>query len=72
MKKLQVEDNKHLYRDENSNAIINTNFEEYNNYISLRNRRENERKKINSIENEINTMKSDLEEIKSLLKSIVK
>lgn len=71
MKKI-VKDDKNLYRDESSNAIINTNLEEYNNYISLRNRRENERKKINSIENEINTMKSDLEEIKSLLKSIVK
>lgn len=72
MKKIPVKNSKHLYRDEDSNAIVNTNFEEYNNYISIRNKRENDKNKITSIQNEINDMKSDLEEIKSLLKSIVK
>lgn len=72
MKMKPVKDNKHLFRDVNSNAIVNTNIDDYNAYISQRDKRENEKKRVRNLEGEIHSMKNDIEEIKNLLKSIIK
>jgi hypothetical protein len=53
-----------LYRDETSNAIINSNDKEYNEYIQSRNRLIENQNKIQKIE-------QDISEIKSLLKMII-
>tara|TARA_R100000152_G_C6602853_1_gene59354 strand:- start:244 stop:438 length:195 start_codon:yes stop_codon:yes gene_type:complete len=62
---IPVEGHKNLYRDENSGAIINHDSLGYSQYMKMKNRKLNERE-------ELDRMKSDIEEIKSLLKEIVK
>lgn len=53
-----------LYRDENTNAIINTNDSVYTDYINSRNRLIENQEKMTTIENE-------LTEIKELLKILL-
>jgi len=62
-----VDGYKNLIRDEDSNAIVSTNQTEYEQYLALRSHNEEEDKKIQKIENDVATMKSDLNEIKNLL-----
>ena len=61
MKKVEGHDN--LYRDEESNAIINTDRTAYDNYITVR--------RVNSDKRaEMDDMKKELAELKSLLKEL--
>ena len=62
---IPVEGHKNLYRDENSGAIINHDSLGYSQYKKMKSSKMNERA-------ELDRMKSDIEEIKSLLKEIVK
>ena len=71
MKKVKVKDEINLFRDINTNAIINTDLQAYNNYINSRKLKESESQKIKNIENELTNLKSDLNEIKNLLRSLV-
>ena len=61
MKKVEGHDN--LYRDESSNAIINIDNSAYENYINVR--------RVNSDKRaEMDDMKKELAELKSLLKEL--
>jgi len=62
-KMIPVEGHKNLYRDEESNAILNTDDVGYQNYIALR-------EKNNDKQAEIDSMKKELEELKSLLNDL--
>ena len=65
MKKLvKVKDHPHLYRDEDTGAIINCDDVSYNRYM-------NKVKRKNSEKEELDNMKKDIEEIKSLLKEFL-
>jgi hypothetical protein len=72
MKKTPIKDNSHLRRDESTNAIINTNMFEYNEYIKNKNKKEKEEKRISSLENQINELKTDIGDIKSLIMGLYK
>jgi len=61
---IPVEGHKNLYRDENSGAIISTDTAGYSQYIQTRSKKRIEKE-------ELDRMKSDIDEIKSLLKEIV-
>ena len=61
---LKVEGHPNLYRDENTGAILNCDENSYLNYVRSRERR-------NVQNEEIDKIKSDIEEIKSLLKQII-
>ena len=61
MRKIKVEGEPHLVRDLDSNAIINTNKSEYDKFVE----KSRQKNKINKIEEELN-------EIKSLLKQLLK
>ena len=61
---IPVEVHSDLFRDEITGAIINTDTSQYNQYISMRNKKRSEKE-------ELDKMKSDIEEIKSLLKELV-
>jgi len=65
MNYLKVKDNDHLYRDVNSDAIINTDRSSFEKYKKSRQRFQN-------MEHELDYVKSEISEIKSLLKQIVK
>ena len=68
---LQVEGHSHLKRDPKTNSIINTNMTEYQEYLSKRNKKIEESKKVNNLETDITSMKGDIEEIKNLLRNFV-
>ena len=60
---IQVEGHKNLFRDENSNAIINTDQAAYNDYINTR--------RINSDKQaELDTMKTEIETLKIMLNDL--
>ena len=52
-------------------SIINTSMSEYQEYISRRDVKEAEEQKIQSIEDDVAIMKNDLNEIKTLLRSLL-
>ena len=61
---IPVKGHSELYRDENSNAILNCSDIEYNEYLKVKNIIINQK-------NEIDTIKNDIKEIKLLLHSLV-
>ena len=72
MKKyLKVESDHGLLRDISNNAIVNNNYNEYEQFVQVSKMKYNEKKEIEDLKSDVNSMKSDLDEIKSLLKSIV-
>jgi hypothetical protein len=68
---LKVEGYSNLIRDPNTNSIINTNMTEYQEYVLRRETKNNENQKIQNLESSVANMKGDLDEIKSLLRSLV-
>ena len=69
--KIKVEGYTALVRDLNSNAIVNTNTTEYNAYIRKYKAREKNNDMLRETVKEINTLKSELFEIKKLLKEVI-
>ena len=59
-----------LIRDENTNAILNTKSVEYNNYLSLRAKKRQGSERIDTMENDLKSLKDDINEIKTLLKEL--
>ena len=66
----KVEGHDHLIRDENTNAILNTNSSEYNQYLSLRAKRRQGNDRIDNMEDDLKSLKDDINEIKTLLKAL--
>ena len=58
----RVEGHKHLFR-ENSGAIVNTNTAEYLQYVRLRSEKQRQREEIDQIKQDINEIKSLLMEV---------
>lgn len=71
MKHIKVKNHVNLVRDQFTNAVLNTNMNEYNNYILMRNAKMEEDEKIKYLEDEIKDVKNDLSEIKTLLRNLV-
>lgn len=71
MKYEKVKDHKNLVRDKSTNAIVNKNMNDYNNYIKMRNAKEYEIRKVQNMENDILEIKGDIDEIKNLLKQFL-
>ena len=67
---IPIKDNLNLFRDPETNSIINSSASEYENYLTLKKKKENESTKIQNIEIEVNQIKNDIGEIKNLLKSL--
>jgi len=65
---LKVENQPNLERDEYSQAIINTNKTAYQVYMEKRMKAEKSQDDIRSCVKEINSLKKDLKDIKSLLR----
>ena len=65
---IKVENQPNLERDEYSQAIINTNKTAYQIYMERRMKAEKSQDDIRNCVKEINSLKKDLKDIKSLLK----
>jgi len=61
---IRIEGHQHLYRDEKTGAIVNTDTSGYAQYIKMRNDRQKQK-------DEIERLKSDVSEIKDLLKELI-
>jgi hypothetical protein len=71
MKYLKVKDHNDLVRDVNTHSIINTNVNEYQRYLSMKREKQNESKRMKDVENDLENIKSDINEIKSLLRRLI-
>ena len=65
MKHIKVKNEDHLYRDSDTGAIINTDRSSFEKY-------KRSKLKVQSMEQELDHLKSEISEIKSLLREIVK
>jgi hypothetical protein len=70
--KIKVAGHDSLARDVRSNAIVNTSKNDYQLYINRIKSREEQSDSIRSVIKEVNVLKQELHEIKSLLKEMVK
>ena len=68
---LKIEGHNELLRDPITNSIVNTDMTEYQQYITRRNVKNEENQKVQNLEEDVASMKEDLNEIKSLLRSLV-
>jgi len=62
---------KDLARDPETNAIVNVNNLEYTQYLSRRDVKTEKNQKVQTIEEDLANVKSELNEIKSLLKELL-
>ena len=60
---IQVEGHKHLYRDENTGAIVNCDTSGYMRYKKMRNKKLIEKSEIDSLKSEIDTLKGLLSDL---------
>lgn len=67
MNKLKVEGHPDLIRDPKSSAVINNNTQEYEEYMRNYKLRKIKNDRIDSMESDMKNIKSELDEIKSLL-----
>ena len=67
---MKVKGHNDLIRDKNSNAILNTNSSEYDNYLSLRAKKKQGTDRIDNMENDLKSLKDDINEIKTLLRAL--
>ena len=70
MKHINVEGHNDLVRENNSNAILNKNYSEYDNYIQSRAKRKHGSERIDNMENDLKNLKDDINEIKTLLRAL--
>ena len=67
MAKLRVEGHENLVRDTSSNAVINSSTSEYKIYMSKYRAREQQSDELRNACKEINNLKAELREIKTLI-----
>ena len=69
---VKVKDHLGLVRDPRNNAILNTNKSEYDEDMKAKKKAATKTEKVQKLESEVNDIKNDLSEIKSLLLDLAK
>ena len=70
MKHSHVEGHTDLIRDNSTGAILNNDSSQYNQYLSQRAKRKQGTERIDNMENDLKSLKDDINEIKTLLKEL--
>ena len=70
-KYIKVETDKSLVRDLNSNAIINKNQSEFDKFLELSRKKHEEKRKFDNMRSDLDSLKQDMNEIKTLLRNIM-
>ena len=70
-KYVKVKSDVSLVRDINSNAIINKNQSEFDKFVKLSEKKYEEKKKFDNMRSDLDSLKQDMNEIKTLLKNIM-
>ena len=68
---LKVKSDVSLVRDMDSNAIVNQNQSEYDKFLELSRKKYEETKKFDNMRDDLDSLKNDMKEIKTLLKNIM-
>ncbi len=68
---LKVKSEDSLVRDVDSNAIVNQNKDEFDKFIELSQRKYEEKRKFDNMRSDLDSLKQDMNEIKTLLKNIM-
>jgi hypothetical protein len=68
---IPIKDQLGLLRDPETNSIINVSRSQYNNYLRLKEQKRKEKENHLNLEEEVLKLKDDINEIKSMLKSIL-
>lgn len=72
MELVKVKNHENLSRDPFTNGIVNTNKSQYDEYIARRESAEKEKEKSSNMEEDLANLKGEINEIKSLLKELVR
>ena len=70
-KYLKVKSEDSLVRDVNSNAIVNQNKDEFDKFLELSQRKYEEKRKFDDMRSDLDSLKQDMDEIKTLLRNIM-
>ena len=70
-KYVKVKSDVSLVRDVNSNAIISKNQSEFDKFIKLSEKKYAEKKKFDNMRSDLDSLKQDMDEIKTLLRNIM-
>ena len=70
-KHIKVKSDVSLVRDVNTNAIINKNQSEFDKFIKLSEKKYAEKKKFDNMRSDLDSLKQDMDEIKTLLRNIM-
>ena len=70
MKHSHVEGHTDLIRDNSTGAILNNDTSQYNQYLSLRAKRKQGTDRIDNMEDDLKSLKDDINEIKTLLRTL--
>ena len=70
-KHVKVKDHSNLVRDPSTNCIINTSQSDYDQYLARRKQKRGEHERVEIMEQDLSDLKSEIGEIKSLLKELV-
>lgn len=68
---IKVEGHTHLKRDPYTNSIVNTNMSEYQEYLNKRNKKSEDNHKIQNLERDLDNIKNDINDIKSMLMEFI-
>jgi hypothetical protein len=68
---IPIKDHLGLLRDPETNSIINVSRSQYNNYLRLKEQKRKEKENSLNLEEEVLKLKDDINEIKTMLKSIL-
>ena len=70
-KYVKVKSDVSLVRDVDSNAIISKNQSEFDKFIKLSKKKYEEKKKFDNMRSDLDSLKEDIKEIKTLLRNIM-
>lgn len=70
MNHTNIQGHSDLVRDNSTGAILNNDTSQYNQYLTLRAKRKQGTDRIDNMENDLKSLKDDINEIKTLLKAL--
>ena len=68
---IPVTDREGWFRDPDSNAIVNCNKSQYDQYMASFNKREKKEKQFTSLQTDVDALKSDISDMKNMLLQLV-
>ena len=71
MSLIPVQDSPGIFRDSETNAIVNKNTSDYNLYVRSRNQMKTKEERIGDLEKKVDHLTDDIGDIKSMLQTLI-